>query len=250
MSSLKMSYCYLAFRTNVLLNLCCPAHLSYYSPNESEPLLVWIREKPSFAGVQVIWHVLEFWHSAGSLWAVYSLVTSSSAFPAIALGFTNFGGEVRFFFACATIFCPTKEVVTFHLRGCSLVPFCLGSCTIVFGMVTFCWVAVQKFSAWWHFVWIAVQKFSAWWQLVWVAVQKFSAWWHFVWIAVQVVSMVAFCLDSCTKVFSMVAFCLDSCTIVFSMVTACLNSCTKVFSMLTACFDSCTSFQHGGILFG
>ena len=38
MSSLKMSYCYLAFRTNVLLNLCCPGHLSYYSPNESEPL--------------------------------------------------------------------------------------------------------------------------------------------------------------------------------------------------------------------
>ena len=34
-----MSYCYLAFRTNVLLNLCCPGHLSYYSPNESEPLL-------------------------------------------------------------------------------------------------------------------------------------------------------------------------------------------------------------------
>ena len=33
-----MSYCYLAFRTNVLLNLCCPGHLSYYSPNESEPL--------------------------------------------------------------------------------------------------------------------------------------------------------------------------------------------------------------------
>ena len=38
MSSLKMSYCYLAFRTNVLLNLCCPGHLSYYSPNEREPL--------------------------------------------------------------------------------------------------------------------------------------------------------------------------------------------------------------------
>ena len=38
MSSLKMSHCYLAFRTNVLLNLCCPGHLSYYSPNESEPL--------------------------------------------------------------------------------------------------------------------------------------------------------------------------------------------------------------------
>ena len=36
---LKMSYCYLAFRTNVLLNLCCPGHLSYYSPNESEPLV-------------------------------------------------------------------------------------------------------------------------------------------------------------------------------------------------------------------
>ena len=35
---LKMSYCYLAFRTNVLLNLCCPGHLSYYSPNQSEPL--------------------------------------------------------------------------------------------------------------------------------------------------------------------------------------------------------------------
>ena len=33
-----MSYCYLAFRTNVLLNLCCPGHLSYCSPNESEPL--------------------------------------------------------------------------------------------------------------------------------------------------------------------------------------------------------------------
>ena len=33
-----MSYCYLAFRTNVLLNLYCPGHLSYYSPNESEPL--------------------------------------------------------------------------------------------------------------------------------------------------------------------------------------------------------------------
>ena len=41
MSSLKMSYCYLAFRTNVLLNLCCPGHLSYYSPNESEPLSKW-----------------------------------------------------------------------------------------------------------------------------------------------------------------------------------------------------------------
>ena len=39
MNSLKMSYCYLAFRTNVLLNLCCPGHLSYYSPNESEPLI-------------------------------------------------------------------------------------------------------------------------------------------------------------------------------------------------------------------
>ena len=39
MSILKMSYCYLAFRTNVLLNLCCPGHLSYYSPNESEPLI-------------------------------------------------------------------------------------------------------------------------------------------------------------------------------------------------------------------
>ena len=38
MSSLKMSYCYLAFRTNVLLNLYCPGHLSYFSPNESEPL--------------------------------------------------------------------------------------------------------------------------------------------------------------------------------------------------------------------
>ena len=38
MNSLKMSYCYLAFRTNVLLNLCCPGHLSCYSPNESEPL--------------------------------------------------------------------------------------------------------------------------------------------------------------------------------------------------------------------
>ena len=35
-----MSYCYLAFRTNVLLNLCCPGHLSYYSPNESEPLVM------------------------------------------------------------------------------------------------------------------------------------------------------------------------------------------------------------------
>ena len=34
-----MSYCYLDFRTNVPLNLCCPGHLSYYSPNESEPLL-------------------------------------------------------------------------------------------------------------------------------------------------------------------------------------------------------------------
>ena len=34
-----MSYWFLAFRTNVLLNLCCPGHLSYYSPNESEPLL-------------------------------------------------------------------------------------------------------------------------------------------------------------------------------------------------------------------
>ena len=33
-----MSHCYLAFRTNVLLNLCCPGHLSYYSPNESEPM--------------------------------------------------------------------------------------------------------------------------------------------------------------------------------------------------------------------
>ena len=33
-----MSYCYLAFRTNVLLNLCCPGHLSCYSPNETEPL--------------------------------------------------------------------------------------------------------------------------------------------------------------------------------------------------------------------
>ena len=40
MSSLKMSYCYLAFRTNVLLNLYCPGHLSYFSPNESEPLQV------------------------------------------------------------------------------------------------------------------------------------------------------------------------------------------------------------------
>ena len=33
-----MSYCYLAFSTNVLLNLYCPGHLSYFSPNESEPL--------------------------------------------------------------------------------------------------------------------------------------------------------------------------------------------------------------------
>ena len=40
MSNLKMSYCNLAFRTNVLLNLCCPGHLSYYSPNESEPLVM------------------------------------------------------------------------------------------------------------------------------------------------------------------------------------------------------------------
>ena len=37
-----MSYCYLAFRTNVLLNLCCPGHLSYYSPHESEPLLSYL----------------------------------------------------------------------------------------------------------------------------------------------------------------------------------------------------------------
>ena len=45
-----MSYCYLAFRTNVLLNLCCPGHLSYYSPNESEPLLVlgWLFVVQSF----------------------------------------------------------------------------------------------------------------------------------------------------------------------------------------------------------
>ena len=35
-----MSYCYLAFRTNVLLNFCCPGHLSYYSPNESETLII------------------------------------------------------------------------------------------------------------------------------------------------------------------------------------------------------------------
>ena len=33
-----MSYCYLAFRTNVLLNLHCPGHLSYFIANESEPL--------------------------------------------------------------------------------------------------------------------------------------------------------------------------------------------------------------------
>ena len=38
---LKMSYCYLAFRTNVRLNLYCPGHLSYFSPNESEPLRTW-----------------------------------------------------------------------------------------------------------------------------------------------------------------------------------------------------------------
>ena len=34
-----MSCCYLAFRTNVLLNLYCPGHLSYFSPNESEPMI-------------------------------------------------------------------------------------------------------------------------------------------------------------------------------------------------------------------
>ena len=36
-----MLYCYLAFRTNVLLNLYCPGHLSYFSPNESEPLNIY-----------------------------------------------------------------------------------------------------------------------------------------------------------------------------------------------------------------